>query len=92
MSVNAVSDNNETPIRVEDLVRLMFRSERETTALGRTLQQMTDTSDTREIDFHLVDDVARDDFVQFLMSELHSAYETIVLLAMEIDRIKALAT
>ncbi len=82
-----MADDDEVAISTEDLVRLMFRAERQTTTLGRALQQLIDADDTIEVEFPFQDDIARGDFVQFVMSELHSAYETIVLLAMKIDRL-----
>jgi hypothetical protein len=77
------------PIPVEALVRLLFRTERETTTLGRALQQLTDSQDTIEVNFPFDDDMERGDFVQFLMSELHATYETLILLSMEVDRLKS---
>jgi hypothetical protein len=82
-----MADDNGVAISTEDLVRLMFRAERQTTTLGRALQQLIDADDTIEVEFPFQDDIARGDFVQFVMSELHSSYETIVLLAMKIDRL-----
>jgi hypothetical protein len=76
------------PIAVVDLVRLLFRVERQTTTLGRSLQALSDVGDTIQVDFPFNDEEARGDFAQFLMSEMHAAYETIVLLALEIDRLK----
>ena len=85
----AAPAEDQPPIPVEALVRLLFRTERETTTLGRALQQLTDSQDTIEVNFPFDDDVERGDFVQFLMSELHATYETLILLSMEVDRLKA---
>jgi len=73
---------------LEDLVKLMFQFERRKTSLGRTVDQMASSNDSVSVQFDWDDLASRDDFVKFLVNELHAAYGSIVTLAKEVVRLQ----
>jgi len=76
------------PVDLADLIKYLFHVERQKTVLGQAISQMTRVNNSATASLDWMNEGARNDFVKFFMTELHTCYETILILANEITNLK----